>query len=176
MAEGKMHFAPILALDPRDHVVIDNLLLEVVNTPREEIKDGIARVVGKTASHVSHHSVEVATAISTEQMVPRLDDDFNMDTYDIDNGQVLTRDEWPDLPVIFVDLAREVRYTDAFGNCKVEEVSGFYVRRTHGQDGFHTYLSLDGQSELDQSAGDRIIKWRKATPTDFVAEQEKTNE
>lgn len=176
MAEGKMHFAPVLALDPHDYVVIDNLVMEVVNTPREEIKDGIAKVVGKTAGHAAHRRLEVTTDISTEQMVPRLDDDFNLEGYDVDAGKVLTRDEWPDLPVIFVDLAREVRFTDAFGNCQVADVSGFYVRRTHGYDGFHTYLSLDGQSELDQSAGDRIIRWRKATPTDFVAEQEKTNE
>lgn len=177
MAEDRLHFAPVTSLDPGDYAVIDNLLLRVENTPREEIEDGIATVVGRTASHVASHRREVTVRVSTEQLVPRLDEDFNVAGYDIDAGRVLVRDTWPDPPVIYVDLAREVRLTDAYGGSEVVDVSGFYVR--HEDDdysGFHSYLSLDGKSILDQSAGDRIIRWRKARPADFVVEQEKTGE
>ena len=176
MAEDRLHFAPVTSLDRGDYVVIDNLLLRVVNTPRADIEDGIAKVVGITASHVASHKVEVTTRVSTEQLVPRLDDDFNVGVYDIDAGKVLIRDAWPDQPVIYVDLAREVRFTDARGSHEVVDVSGFYVRHDDDRDGFHSYLSLDGESNLDQSAGDRIIRWRKAAPADFAVEQEKTDE
>lgn len=170
MAEGKLHFATVMSLDPGDYVVLDNLVIKVLNTPRKEIKKGIAKVYGKTASHITHRQVEVTTSVSTEQLVPRLDDDFNLESFTVDAGQVLERAEWPDLPVIYVDLALEVRYTDAFGSCEVIDASGFYVRRPDGDGTFHTYVSLDGESVLDQSSGDRVISYRAAEVADFVAE------
>lgn len=176
MAEDRLHFAPVTSLDRGDYVVIDNLLLTVVNTPRAEIEDGIAKVVGRTASHVASRRVEVTARVSTEQLVPRLDDDFDVEVYDIDAGRVLIRDAWPDQPVIYIDLAREVRFTDAYGSSEVVDVSGLYVRHDSDHGGLHSYLSLDGKSNLDQSAGDRIIRWRGARPADFIVEQEKTDE
>ena len=175
MAEDRLHFAPVTSLDRGDYVVIDNLLLRVANTPCEEVEDGVAKVVGTAASHVASHRMEVTTRVSAEQLVPRLDDDFDVEAYDIDAGQVLTRDAWPDHSVIYVDRAREMRPIDAYGNSLVVDVSGFYVRRDNDYGGPPTYVSLDGGSLLDQSAGDRITQWRKAMPADFVAEQEKTD-
>jgi hypothetical protein len=169
MAENGLHFASVLEIGPGDYVVLDNLVIKVLNTPRKEIRKGIAKVFGKTASHVTHHQVEVTTSVSTEQLIPRLDDDFDLPSFTVDSGQILKRDEWPDLPVIYVDLAREVRYTDAFGSCEVIDASGFYVRRPDGDGTFHTYVSLDGESVLDQSSGDRIFSYRAAEVADFVA-------
>lgn len=175
MAEGKMHFAPVLALDPGDFVIIGDKVVEVDNTPRDKVDGAFAMVEGTTFSHRADSWKRVSARFSTNAMVPRLDDDFNLDAYTIDYGRVLELDRWPDGPVIYVDPGQEYRFMESSGTRYAVEVSGFYVRHVHS-DSFHTYVSLDGESLLDQSAGDRIIKWRKATPTDFVAEQEKTNE
>ena len=175
MAEGKMHFAPVLALDTGDFVVIGDKVVEVDNTPRNDVDGAFASVQGTTFSHRADAWKRVSARFSTNAMIPRLDDDFNLETYTIDDGRVFQLDRWPDEPVIYVDLGQEYRFMESSGTRYTVEVSGFYVRHVHS-DSFHTYVSLDGKSLLDQSAGDRIIKWRKATPTDFVAEQEKTNE
>ena len=169
MAEGGLHFASVLEIDPGDYVVLDNLVIEVSNSPRHAIKDGVAEIKGRTASHAAHHRVPVTTGISTEQMLPRLDDDFDLDACDVDAGQILSRSAWPDLPVIYVELAREVRFAGALGGCQVRDVNGFYVRRSDGDGAHHVYTSLGGESVLDASTGDRIISWREARPADFVA-------
>jgi hypothetical protein len=175
MAEGKMHFAPVLALDTGDFVVIGDRVVKVDNTPRDDVDGAFLSIVGTTFSHRSYDWKRVSARFSTNAMIPRLDDDFNLDVYTINNGRVFELDRWPDEPVIYVVLGQERRFMESSGTEYTVEVSGFYVRHVHS-DSFHTYVSLDGKSLLDQSAGDRIIKWRKATPTDFVAEQEKTNE
>lgn len=108
-------------------------------------------------------------------LIPRLDDDFNLEAYTINNGRVFEFDRWPDESVIYVDLGQEQRFMESSGTGYTVEVCGFYVKHVHSSS-FHTYVSLDGESRLDRSAGDRIIKWRKAAPIDFAAEQEKTNE
>ena len=175
MTEGKMHFAPVLALDTGDFVVIGDKVVEVDNTPRDDVDGAFLSVQGTTFSHRADAWKRVSARFSTNAMIPRLDDDFNLETYTIDNGKVFQLDRWPDEPVIYVVLGQERRFMESSGTEYTVEVSGFYVRHVHS-DSFHTYVSLDGESLLDQSAGDRIIKWRKATPTDFVVEQEKTNE
>lgn len=175
MAEGKMHFAPVLALDAGDFVVIGDRVVEVDNTPRDNVDGAFLSVQGTTFSHQADDWKRVSARFSTNAMVPRLDDDFDLDVYTIINGRVFELDRWPDEPVIYVDLGQERRLMDSSGTGYIVEVSGFYVRHVHSSS-FHTYVSVDGKSLLDQSAGDRIIKWRKAKPTDFVAEQEKTYE
>lgn len=175
MTDGKMHFAPVLALDAGDFVVIGDKIVEVDNTPRDDIDGAFLLVQGSTFSRRADDWKRVSARFSTAAMIPRLDDDFNLEAYTIYNGRVLELDRWPDEPVIYVDLGRKRRLMDSSGTGYTADLSGFYVRHVHSRL-FHTYVSLDGESKLDQSAGDRIIKWRKATPTDFVAEQEKTNE
>lgn len=175
MTEGKLHFAPVLALDTGDFVIIGNKVVEVDNTPRDDVDGAFLSVRGKTVSRLEDSWKRVSARFSTSEMIPRLDDDFNLEAYTVYDGQVFEFDRWPDEPVIYVDLGQERRPMDFSGTGYTVEVSGFYVRHAHS-DSFHTYVSLDGESLLDQSAGDRIIRWRKATPTDFAAEQEKTNE
>lgn len=175
MSENRLHFAPVLALDIGDFVVIGDKVVEVDNTPRDDVDGAFLSVQGTTFSHRADAWKRVSACFSTNAMIPRLDDDFNLEAYTIDDGRVIELDRWPDEPVIYVDLGQEYRFMESSGTRYTVEVSGFYVRRAHS-DSFHTYVSLDGKSLLDQSAGDRIIKWRKATPTDFVAEKEKTHE
>ena len=175
MAEGKMHFAPVMALDTGDFVVIGDKVVEVDNTPRDDVDGAFLSVQGTTFSHRADVWKRVSVRFSTNAMIPRLDDDFNLEAYTIDDGRVFQLDIWPDEPVIYVDLGQEHRLMEVSGTGYTVEVSGFYVRHVHS-DSFHTYVSLDGESLLDQSVGDRIIKWRKAAPTDFVAGLEKTNE
>lgn len=175
MSKGKMHFAPVLALDPGDFVVIGDKVVEVDNTPRDAVDGAFAMIVGTTFSHQADAWKRVSARFSTNALIPRLDDDFNLEAYTINNGQVFEFDRWPDEPVIYVDLGQEQRFMESSGTRYTVEVRGFYVINIHS-DSFHTYVSLDGKSLLDQSVGDRIIKWRKAAPTDFVAEQEKTDE
>lgn len=175
MAEDKMHFAPVLTLDTGDFVVIGDKVVEVDNTPRDDVDGAFLSVQGTTFSHRADAWKRVSARFSTNAMIPRLDDDFNLEAYTIDNGRVFELDRWPDEPVIYVDLGQERRLMGSSGTEYTVEVSGFYVRHVHSSS-FHTYVSLDGESKLDQSVGDRIIKWRKATTTDFVAEQEKTDE
>lgn len=175
MANGKMHFAPVLALDPGDFVVIGDKVVEVDNTPRDTVDGAFVMIVGTTFSHQADARKRVSARFSTNALIPRLDDDFNLEAYTINNGRVFEFDRWPDEPVIYVDLGQEYRFMESSETRYLVEVGGFYVRHVHS-DSFHTYVSLDGESQLDQSVGDRIIKWRKATPTDFVAEQEKTDE
>lgn len=175
MAEGKMHFAPVLALDTGDFVVIGDRIVEVDNTPRDAIDGAFLSVQGTTFSRRADDWKRVSARFSTNALIPRLDDDFNLEAYTINNGRVFEFDRWPDESVIYVDLGQERRLMDSSGTEYTVEVSGFYVRHVHS-DSFHTYVSLDGESQLDQSVGDRIIKWRKATPTDFAAGQEKTDE
>lgn len=175
MADGKMHFAPVLALDAGDFVVIGDRIVEVDNTPRDAIDGAFLSVQGTTFSRRAGDGRRVSARFSTNALIPRLDDDFNLEAYTINNGRVFEFDRRPDESVIYVDPGQEYRFMESSGTRYTVEVSGFYVRHGHS-DSFHTYVSLDGESLLDQSAGDRIIKWRKATPTDFVAEQEKTNE
>ena len=174
MAEGKMHFAPVLALDVGDFVVIEDKIVEVDNTPRYAVDGAVLYVQGTTFSHRADVWQRISASFSTNAMIPKLDDDFNLDEYTIDDGRVFQLDRWPDEPVIYVDLGQEYRSMESPGTGYTVEVSGFYVRHVHS-DSFHTYVSLDGESLLDPSAGDRIIKWRKAKPTDFVIEQEKTD-
>ena len=175
MSEDRLHFAPVLALDPGDFVVIGDKVVEVGNTPRDNVDGARLMVEGKTFSHRADTWKRVSARFSTNALIPRLDDNFDLEAYTIDNGRVFELDRWPSEPVIYVDLAQEHRFMESSDTWHTVEVSGFYVIHIHS-DSFHTYVSLDGKSLLDQSAGDRIIKWRKATPTDFVAEQEKTNE
>lgn len=175
MAEGKMHFAPVLALDAGDFVVIEDKIVEVDNTPRDAVDGAFLSVQGTTFSHRADVWKRISASFSTNAMIPRLDDDFNLEEYTIDDGRVFQVDRWPDEPVIYVDLGQEHLFMKSSGIRYTAWVSGFYVRHAHSES-FSTYVSLDGESLLDQSAGDRIIKWRKATPTDFVADQEKTNE
>nr|DAV81476.1 MAG TPA: hypothetical protein [Caudoviricetes sp.] len=175
MAEGKMHLASVLTRDPHDYVVIGGKIVEVDNTPRDAIDGAFLSVQGTTYSPSEYDRKRVSARFSTNVMIPRLDDDFNLDAYTINNGQVFELDRWPNEPVIRVELGQARRLMDSFGTEYTVEVSGFYGKPGHS-DSSHTYVSLDGDSLLDQSAGDRIIKWRKATPTDFVAEQEKTDE
>lgn len=175
MAEGKMHFAPVLALDAGDFVVIGDRIVEVDNTPRDAIDGAFLSVQGTTFSHRADDWERVSARFSTNALIPRLDDDFNLEAYTINNGRVFELDQWPDEPVIYVDLGQEYRFMESSGTGYTVEVSGFYVRHVHS-DAFHTYVSLDGESLLDQSAGDHIIQWRKAKPTDFVTGQEKTDE
>lgn len=170
-----MHFAPVLALDAGDFVVIGDKVVEVDNTPRDNVEGAFLRLEGTTFGHRADDWRRVSARFSTNAMIPRLDDDFNLDVYTINDGQVIELDRWPDEPVIYVDLGQEYRFMESSETRYLVEVGGFYVRHIHS-DSFHTYVSLDGKSRLDQSVGDRIIKWRKATPTDFVAEQEKTDE
>lgn len=171
MADGKMHFAPVRALDPGDFVVIGDRVVEVDNTPRDAAEGAYLTVEGTTLSQHADHWERVSKRFGTADMIPRIDDDFDFEGCSIDNGRVIELDRWPDEPVIYVDLGQEYRFMGSSGTRYTVEVSGFYVRRVHS-DSFHTYVSLDGESLLDQSAGDRIIQWRKAKPTDFVAEQE----
>lgn len=175
MAENKMHFAPVLALDAGDFVVIEDKIVEVDNTPRDAVDGAFLSVQGKTFSHRADVWKRVSARFSTNAMIPRLDDDFNLEEYTIDDGRVFQLDRWPDEPVIYVDLGQEHRFMESSGTRYTVEVSGFYVRHVHSNSS-RTYVSLDGESLLDQSAGDRILKWRKAAPIDFAAEQEKTNE
>lgn len=175
MAESKMHFAPVQALDAGDFVVIGDKIVEVDNIPCNAIDGAFLSIQGTTFSPQAYDRKRVSARFSTGAMIPRLDDDFNLGVYTINNGRVFEFDRWPDEPVIYVDLGQEHRFMESSGTGYTREVSGFYVRHVHS-DSFHTYVSLDGESLLDQSAGDRIIKWRKAAPTDFVAEQEKTYE
>lgn len=175
MADGKMHFAPVLALDPGDFVVIGDRVVEVDNTPRDAAEGAYLTVEGTTLSQHADHWERVSKRFGTADMIPRIDDDFDFEGCSIDNGRVIALDRWPDEPVIYVDLGQEYRFMGSSGTRYTVEVSGFYVRHVHS-DSFHTYVSLDGESLLDQSAGDHIIQWRKAKPTDFVAEQEKTDE
>jgi hypothetical protein len=175
MAEGKMHFAPVLALDAGDLVVIEDKIVEVDNTPRDAVDGAFLSVQGTTFSHRADVWKRISARFSTHAMIPRLDDDFNLEEYTIYDGRVFQLDRWPDEPVVYVDLGQEHRFMESSGTGYAVEVSGFYVRHVHSNSS-HTYVSLDGESQLDQSAGDRILKWRKATPIDFAAEQENTNE
>lgn len=70
MAEGKMHLAPVMAIDPGDRTIIDNLVVEVVSTPHKEIKGGIARAVGRAFGHAASGRAMTLAAVSTEQMIP----------------------------------------------------------------------------------------------------------
>lgn len=169
MAEDKMHFAPVMSLDPGDFVIIGDRVVEVDNTPRDNVDGALAAVEGTTFSHRADARERISARFSTSAMVPRLDDDFDLGPYTLDDGRVIEPDRWPDEPVIYVDLGQENRFTGSSGSRDTVEVSGFYVRHVHS-DSSHTYVSLDGKSRLDQSVGDRIVKWRRATPAAFVAE------
>lgn len=175
MAEGKMHFAPVLALEAGDFVVIGDRIVEVDNTPSDAIDGAFLSVQGTTFSHRADDWERVSARFSTNALIPRLDDDFNLEAYTINNGRVFEFDRWPDEPVIYVDRGKEQRFRESSGTRYTVEVCGFYVKHVHSSS-FHTYVSLDGESKLDQSVGDRIIEWRKAVPTDFVAEQGKSDE
>lgn len=175
MASDGIHFAPVIALDRGDFVIIGTRVVEVDNTPRDDVEGAYLTVEGTTLSQNADHWERVSKRFGTADMIPRIDDDFDFEGCSIDNGRVFQLDRWPNEPVIYVVLAQENRFVGSTGTTYTVEVSGFYVRHVHS-DSFSTYVSLDGESLLDQSAGDRIIKWRKATPTDFVVEQEKTNE
>ena len=174
MAEGQMHLAPVLALDPGDFVVIGDRVVEVDNTPRDGVDGAYLTVEGTTLSQNADHWERVSKRFGTADMIPRFDDDFDFEGCSIDNGRVIGLDQWPDEPVIYVYLGQEYRFMESSGTGYTVEVSGFYVRHVHS-DSFHTYVSLDGESLLDPSAGDQIIQWRKAKPTDFVTEREKTD-
>ena len=100
MAEGKMHFAPVLALDTGDFVVIGDRVVKVDNTPRDDVDGAFLSIVGTTFSHRSYDWKRVSARFSTNAMIPRLDDDFNLDVYTINNGRVFELDRWPDEPMI----------------------------------------------------------------------------
>lgn len=106
MAEGKMHFAPVLALDTGDFVVIGDKVVEVDNTPRDDVDGAFLSVQGTTFSHRADNWKRVSARFSTNAMIPRLDDDFNLEAYTIDDGRVIELDRWPDEPVIYVDLGQ----------------------------------------------------------------------
>lgn len=169
MAGGGLHFASVLEIDSGDYVVLDNLMIEVTNTPRHEIEGGLAKVCGLVVDNRDNCRVKVTTGVGVEQLIPRLDDDFNLEAHVVEAGTVLYSSEWPDLPVICVDLALELLCDNSFGNFSVEYVSGFYVRRSDGDGTHHVYTSLDGKSVLDASEGDRIIAYRAAGTADFIA-------
>jgi hypothetical protein len=168
MAEDKMHFAPVLALETGDFVVIGDKVVEVDNTPRDAVDGAFAMVEGTTFSHRADNWKRVSARFSTNAMIPRFDDDFDFEAYSIDDGRVIELDRWPDEPVIYVGLAQENRFSEAAGTRHPTGVCGFYVKHSLGAS-HHAYISLDGKSMLDQASGDRIIKWRKAEPADFVA-------
>lgn len=161
MDRDMMRFARILELEIGDLVVIGDKVVEVDNTPRDAVDGAHLMVEGTTFSPRADTRKRVSARFSTNALIPRLDDDFDLEAYSIDNGKVFELDRWPDEPVIYVALAQENRFAGSTRTTHTLEVSGFYVKHVHSNS-FHTYVSLDGESLLNQSAGDRIISWRKA--------------
>ena len=163
---GSMSMCPVEDLEPGDQIFLNNLVVEVLNTPADdEVEDGII-VRGLTVDSRLGKASRIAVAVPTDRMVPKLEDDLLENLLVID-GYVKASTSWPCEPVIFVDEGVEKRFYGNLGDFDWVPVRGIYVRRDDG-DGQYAYIGLNGDSELIRSS-DRIIKYRPARQNDFVA-------
>lgn len=181
MAEGKMHFAPVMALDTGDFVVIGDKVVEVDNTPREDVDGAFLSVHGTTFSHRADVWKRVSARFSTNAMIPRLDDDFNLDAYTIDDVKTyltvlegaslqfrdgdLISTEWPDKDLIYVDKALRKAATKRDGIYEKDEVHGLFARR-YDSDGDCYYAPVEADDQgIDKNwmlmeHYDIILGWR----------------
>lgn len=165
MAEGKMHFAPVLALDAGDLVVIGDRIVEVDNTPRDAIDGAFLSVQGTTFSHRADDWKRVSARFRTNALIPRLDDDFNLEAYPINNGRVFEFDRWPDKDLIYVEKALRKADTSRDGVFEKAEVRGLFARR-YDSDGDCYYAPVEAEAQgIDKNwmlmeHYDLILEWR----------------
>ena len=170
---GSLSMCPVEDLEPQDRIVLNNLVIEVMNTPVDDEVEGGVLVRGLTVDSRLRKASRIKVAVPADRMVPKFEDD-SLENLLIIDGYVKASTSWPCEPVIFVDEGVEKRFYGNSGAFDWVPVRGIYVRRDDG-DGWYAYVGLNGDSELIRSS-DLIIKYRPARQNDFVAEGINDNE